>query len=86
MLKRLVLSLAAVLFFLGVGTASADVETFHKIDNGASKADVLEAYGDPMNEYIDRFGRETLIYKLADQTLWVILENDSVVNHFSDTP
>ncbi len=84
MLKRIVLSLTAVMFLLGAGTSfAASLNNSIFIENGeTTKADVVSMFGEPDLISKDMAGRDKYIYDRKGATLYITFENDVVwVNH-----
>lgn len=86
MLKRIIMSLTAVMFLLGAGSSFAVSLNPAVLWYGmTTKENVMTLYGDPMHADKDRIGRDRFIYEKEGIRLEVLFdENDVVWSSYSD--
>ncbi len=86
MLKRMILSLTAVMFLLGAGTSFAASLSSMRLFNGhTTKSDVVSLFGEPENISKDQSGREKYIYDRNGSRLDVTFDNDVVWDNHQDS-
>jgi hypothetical protein len=84
MLKRIVISLSAVMFLLGAGTSfAAKINSLYLINGETSKAKVLSLFGEPEHITKDQSNREKFVYERDGARLEVTFDKD-VVWHSRD--
>ncbi len=79
MLKRMVLSLTAVMFLLGAGTSfAASLSSTYLMNGETTKAEVIRLYGEPMHIDKDTSNRDRYIFEKDGIALEVSFDNDVV--------
>ncbi len=79
MLKRIIISLTAVMFLLGAGSSFAASLSSTRIMNGeTSRADVESLFGEPIHSGKDVSGKEKISYEKDGTTLDVTFKNGVV--------
>ncbi len=79
MLKRIILSLTAVMFLLGAGTSfAASLNSAYLMNGETTKAKVISLYGEPMHIDKDTSNRDRYIFDKNGIRLEVSFENDVV--------
>ena len=86
MLKKIIMSLSAVMFLLGTGTAFAvDANSVHITNGKTTKAEVLELFGEPKEMSTNLYGKE--VYRYMDRSrLDITFDNDVVWSSIDDSP
>ncbi len=80
MLKRIIMSLTAVMFLLGAGSSFAVSLNPALLWYGVTtKGNVITLYGDPMRVEKDRIGRDRFIYEKGGIRLEVLFDENNVV-------
>ena len=86
MLKRIIMSLTAVMFVLGAGSSfAASLSTVGILNGETTKAEVMSLHGEPMHIDKDTSNRDRYIYEKNESRLQVTFENDVVWNSLSDS-
>ena len=86
MLKKIVLSFAAVIFLLGSGASfAADLNEIYIMNGETTKSDVLKLFGEPDNISTDIAGREKVMYEREGSFLEVTFDKDVAWDHLGDS-
>ncbi len=79
MLKKIVISLSAVMFLLGAGSSfAASLNSTHLMNGETTKAEVISRFGEPAHMDKDIYGNEKVIYQRGADRLDVTFKNDIV--------
>lgn len=79
MLKRIIISLTAVMFLLGAGSSfAASLSNSYLMNGETTKAKVISLYGEPMHIDKDTSNRDRYIFEKDGIRLEVSFENDVV--------
>ena len=77
MLKKIVISLSAVMFLLGAGSSfAASINSTHLMNGETTKAEVISMYGEPVEMDKTVYGDEKLIYVKDSVRLDLTFKND----------
>ena len=86
MLKRIIISLTAVMFFLGAGSSFAvSLDNIYLMNGETTKGKVISLFGDPMQIDKDTSNRDRYIFEKNGTRLEVSFENDVVWSSHSDS-
>ena len=86
MLKRMIISLTAVMFLLGVGSSfAASFSSMHLVRGETTKAKVISLFGEPTHIDKDTSNRDRYIYEKNGSRLHVSFEKEVLWNSFSDS-
>ena len=86
MLKKIVISLSAVMFLLGAGSSfAASLDNIYLMNGETTKEKVISLFGDPMQIDKDTTNRDRYIFEKKGTRLEVSFENDVVWSSHTDS-